>query len=134
MLLFFSKRQILGQTLAFQPQMYSRRRVCRVSHIWERAPRELYSCSWNIDWTELNQTSFLTCLAWYRPFLFISKKTPQKVMYKIWPSSHEHEDRKLNWTMCTTTRRRTLTMAVTHPGTNAHNCSLTSNKVHKTIG
>ena len=31
------------------------------------------------------------------------------------------------------TRRRTLTVAVTHPGTNAHNCSLTSRSDHTTI-
>ena len=31
------------------------------------------------------------------------------------------------------TRRRTLTVAVTHPGTNAHNCSLTSSSDHTTI-
>ena len=29
-----------------------------------------------------------------------------------------------------TTRRRTLNVVVTHPGTNAHYCSLTSRKVH----
>ena len=31
------------------------------------------------------------------------------------------------------TRSRTLTVAVTHPGTNAHNCSLTSSSDHTTI-
>ena len=31
------------------------------------------------------------------------------------------------------TRRRTLTVAVTHPGTNTHNCSLTSSSDHTTI-
>jgi hypothetical protein len=31
------------------------------------------------------------------------------------------------------TRIRTLTVAVTHPGTNAHNCSLTSSTDHTTI-
>jgi hypothetical protein len=31
------------------------------------------------------------------------------------------------------TRSRTLTVAVTHPGTNAHNCSLTSSNDHTTI-
>ena len=32
-----------------------------------------------------------------------------------------------------TTRRKILTVTVTHPGTNAHNCSLTLSKVHTTI-
>ena len=31
------------------------------------------------------------------------------------------------------TRRRTLNVSVTHPGTNAHNCSLTSRSDHTTI-
>ena len=31
------------------------------------------------------------------------------------------------------TRSRALTVAITHPGTNAHNCSLTSSSHHTTI-